>query len=145
MWCMSRLLQALRHAPHFLCMHSSATQNLRVTPLLSTASKSCQRSPSKTKRNATKELTRKVSDLITAATVCLKGRTLITLLLMPFFLCYSFLCLPLWFRTELVIHHPVHRGHIPPNHPGDSVCLLETFQVGAVFYLPPLLFQYFSS
>lgn len=35
----------------------------------------------------------------------------------------------LWFRKELAIHHPVHRGHIPPNYLGDSMCLLETFQV----------------
>ena len=48
-----------------------------------------------------------------------------------FFLVLIYPSVSLWFRTELAIHHPVHWRHIPPDHPGDSVCLLETLQVRA--------------
>lgn len=54
-----------------------------------------------------------------------------------------------WFRTELPIHHPVHRRHFPPDHPGDSVRLLEALQVRAtlssyssVSLSPPLLWYW---
>lgn len=49
------------------------------------------------------------------------------------YLCLSLLLiyfsLSLWFRTKLAVHHPVYGWNIPPNHLGDSVCLLETIQV----------------
>lgn len=67
---------------------------------------------------------------------------------LSFFICLS---VSLWFRTQLALYHPVHRWHIPPDHPGDSVRLLETLQVRATFFLlfpfsPPhsLLFLPFS-
>lgn len=58
--------------------------------------------------------------------------------------------LSLWFRTELPIHHPVHRRHFPPDHPGDSVRLLEALQVRATlsshssFSLSPPLLWYWT-
>lgn len=64
---------------------------------------------------------------------------------LSFFLCLLVcLSVSLWFRTELAIHHPVHRWHIPPNHPGDGVCLLETIQVRALLFLLVPLFPLLS-
>lgn len=54
-------------------------------------------------------------------------------------LAFTYLSVSLWFRTELPIHHPVHRRHFPPDHPGDSVRLLEALQVRATLssHSPP--------
>lgn len=56
---------------------------------------------------------------------------------------FIWLSVSLWFRTQLALYHPVHRWHIPPDHPGDGVRLLETLQVRATLFLlfplsPPL-------
>lgn len=54
----------------------------------------------------------------------------------------QFASFSLWFRTELAVHHSVHRGYIPPNHPSDCVRLLEAIQVRTSLFsfLTPYLF-----